>query len=119
MFAGDPEAVESIAGAQAYVACAVAAIGNGALNSAGVEFAQAKSEPVAISADGDEAYAAQLTAARTVHGQSLPSVMQYTLVIVRKGRVVYEITSRGIGEPVETDDMSAFAEGAASQIRQK
>lgn len=119
VFAAESEARASVDAAQAYVSCALAAINNGKLDANGVKFSDAKSAAVSVDAAGDSSHAFQIQATKTYQGQSAPGVAQYTLLFASKGRIVFEISSRGTGEPLDPEEMSAFAQNAAARIRQQ
>ena len=96
----------------------VDAINAGKLDGDGVALTGGASTPVSIDAGADQAAAFQVQATQTFPGENQTGTVQYTIAVVRRGRVVREILIRGSGTPFDPEELSDIMQSAAARIRQ-
>lgn len=120
VFGKDDDASAAIDAVPALIDCAVKAINDGKLNNSGVEFSGTASKKVTVAAPGDKSYAFQITTTGKVTGQAgSEETLYFTLVFAKKGRIGYQISAQGSGEPPDPAGDAAYAKKAAEKIKQQ
>ena len=119
-FGTDGDASAAIDAVPALIECAVKAINDGKLNNSGVEFSDTSSAKVTVDAPGDKTYAFQIKTTGKVTGQAgSEEALYFTLVYAQKGRVGYQLSVQGSGEPPDPAENAAYAQKAAAKIKQQ
>jgi hypothetical protein len=120
VFGKDDDASTAIDAVPALIDCAVQAINDGKLNNSGVEFSGTTSAKVTVDAPGDKTYAFQIKTTGTVTGQAgSEEALYFTLVYAKQGRVGYQLSVQGSGEPPDPAEDVAYAQKAAAKIKQQ
>ena len=119
VFGKESDATAGINAIPALIDCAVQAVNAGKLNSNGVEFSGTTSEKIALDAPGDTSYAFVVRTTGNAPGQEGDLVLVFTLVYARKGRIGYQITVTGSGEPLDPAEIATYAQKAAAKVKQQ
>ncbi len=120
IFGKDGDASAAIDAVPALIDCAVKAINDGKLNNSGVEFSGTTSAKVTVDAPGDKTYAYQIKTTGKLTGQAgSEQALYFTLVFAKKGRIGYQISAQGSGEPPDPAEDAAYAQKAAAKIKQQ
>ncbi len=96
----------------------VDAINAGKLDGDGVPLNGGAAMPVSVDAGADQAAAFQVHATQTFPGETQTGAVQYTIAVLRRGRVVREILVRGSGTPFDPAELSDIMQAATARIRQ-
>jgi hypothetical protein len=120
VFARDDDAAAGIEAVPALIDCAVKLINDGKLNSPGVEFSGTTSKKVTVDAPSDISYAFEIQMTGKATAQPDQEVTVYlTLVFAKTGRVGYQLTAQGTGEPPDPAEVATYARKAASKLKQQ
>ena len=119
VFGKESDASAGIDAIPALIDCAVQAINDGKLNSNGVEFSEATSKKITLDVPGDKSYAFEVGATGRATGQDGSLGFVFSLVYARKGRIGYQITVTGSGEPLVPSEVAIYVQKAAAKIKQQ